>query len=80
MSFWCYYCQFKTGHKKDYQHHVITTHPTGLCYPGQADIELYGLKYQGKEWEQPVDNREAIFRYVERKEKPKKLEESDETT
>ena len=47
----CYYCTFKTNIQKDYQKHVIFTHPEKPCYPSKADLEKLGLKAQGQSWE-----------------------------
>jgi hypothetical protein len=80
MTFSCYYCYFQTADKQEYQEHGVTEHRGKPRYPGQADIEYYGLKPQGQWWERPVDNREAIFRYTERKPEVKKKEEDTSTT
>jgi proteasome lid subunit RPN8/RPN11 len=48
----CYYCtSFKTDIKKDYEKHVVFTHPERPCYPSRADLKKLGLKSQEKNWE-----------------------------
>jgi proteasome lid subunit RPN8/RPN11 len=48
----CYYCtSFKTDIQKDYERHVVFTHPERPCYPSKADLEKLGLEAQGKIWE-----------------------------
>jgi hypothetical protein len=49
----CYYCdkEFNGFGKKDYEKHVLNTHPRKMCYPGLADIKKYGLERQGQNWE-----------------------------
>jgi Bifunctional DNA primase/polymerase, N-terminal len=48
----CYYCtSFKTAIQKDYERHVVFTHPEKPCYPSKADLEKLGLKAQAKDWE-----------------------------
>jgi hypothetical protein len=52
LSYNCYYCDYCTDDKHDYQHHTINKH--GLrhpCYPSGADIDKLKLKPQDKEWE-----------------------------
>jgi len=50
---YCYYCEecFDGIGKQGYEKHVLNKHPEKPCYPGLADIEHYGLKRQGKDWE-----------------------------
>ncbi|MFL6392454.1 MAG: hypothetical protein ACJ71E_10470, partial [Nitrososphaeraceae archaeon] len=48
----CYYCtSFKTDIQKDYEKHVVFTHPEKPCYPSKADIEKLELEAQAKNWE-----------------------------
>jgi hypothetical protein len=48
----CYYCDFNTDNKDDYERHVINKHGSGHpCYPSKPDIEKLGLKPQGQKWE-----------------------------
>ena len=48
----CYYCdKLETDTEKDYQRHGILKHPGKPCYPSKADLELFGIQGQGKEWE-----------------------------
>jgi len=49
----CYYCneQFNGTGKEGYENHVLKKHPKRPCYPGQADINFYGLSPQGMDWE-----------------------------
>jgi hypothetical protein len=48
----CYYCtSFKTDIQKNYEKHVVFTHPEKPCYPSKADLEKIRLKPQGKNWE-----------------------------
>ena len=48
----CYYCtNFKTDIQKDYEKHVIFTHPEKPCYPSKADLEKLGLTAQERSWE-----------------------------
>jgi MoxR-like ATPase len=53
----CYVCiknhrtRFETNSKSEYQSHYVQKHRKFPAYPGKADLELYGLKPQGKHWE-----------------------------
>ena len=49
----CYYCdELKTTYeKRDYEYHIIMKHAGKPCYPSKADLEKFGLKPQGKDWE-----------------------------
>ena len=50
--YYCYYCtSFKTNIQKNYEKHVVFTHPEKPCYPSKADLEKIRLKPQGKNWE-----------------------------
>jgi hypothetical protein len=50
--FKCYHCaDFQTNNKDYYEHHIIIHHFRLPAYPTKADLEQYGLKPQGKEWE-----------------------------
>ena len=43
----CYYCtSFKTDIQKDYEKHVIFSHPEKPCYPSKADLEKLGVKHR----------------------------------
>ena len=46
----CYYCDYKTNDMGKYENHVVIIHGRP-SYPNKAEIEKYGLKSQGKEWE-----------------------------
>jgi hypothetical protein len=53
-SFKCYYpgCEFQTDSEREYQKHGASKHlENPLLYPSRYEIEKYGLKKQGKEWE-----------------------------
>jgi hypothetical protein len=53
----CYECirrkkkRFRTNDQSEYQRHWTESRHKGTCYPGKADLELYGLSPQDKEWE-----------------------------
>ena len=47
----CYYCDYRTNNKDDYEQHVIIKHPGRPAYLNKAEIEKRGLKPQGKSWE-----------------------------
>jgi len=47
----CYYCTGGFDFESDYVKHVTSKHPKKPCYPGKADIKLYRLTPQGKDWE-----------------------------
>jgi hypothetical protein len=55
--FTCYYCEkvgniFSTNSESEYKKHGGNKHTKNpLLYPSKAEIEHYGLKPQGKEWE-----------------------------
>jgi hypothetical protein len=53
FDFRCYNpkCDFATDNKADYERHGVTKHFSKSCYPGKADLWLYGWKAQGKKWE-----------------------------
>jgi hypothetical protein len=46
----CYYCDYRTNNKDDYEHHVVLIHDKP-AYPNKVEIEKMGLKLQGKDWE-----------------------------
>jgi hypothetical protein len=47
-----YYCNiFKTNSEYDYDSHVVLKHPRRPAYPNKAEVEMMGLKPQGKPWE-----------------------------
>jgi hypothetical protein len=53
-SYNCYHngCSFSTDIELEYQSHGVLNHSSNpLLYPSKAEIEQYGLKPQGKEWE-----------------------------
>lgn len=53
-QFKCYHldCDFQTNSEREYQKHGTTRHPKNpLLYPSRFEIDKYGLKPQGKEWE-----------------------------
>jgi hypothetical protein len=49
----CYYCDFHTNIKIDYEKHIVIKHPGRLGFPDMACIIKEGLKAQGKPWELP---------------------------
>jgi hypothetical protein len=54
QTFKCYYpgCEFQTDSEREYQKHGALKHQENpLLYPSRYEIEKYGLKPQGKEWE-----------------------------
>jgi len=59
-------CGFETNNKQRYEDHCSIEHPGRPCYPGLADLELYGWKAQGKDWEKPVDKSEDTQNYVDK--------------
>jgi hypothetical protein len=44
-------CDFATNYKAEYERHGVTKHTGKPCYPGKADLWLYGWKPQGRKWE-----------------------------
>ena len=57
-------CDFQTYDQKEYEEHGVSKHPGQPCYPGKADLDLYGWASQGKEWEKPVNRKEDVERYL----------------
>lgn len=52
FSFKCYHCEkFQTPNEKQYEHHVLLSHPSKPAYPSNVDLERHGLNRQGKSWE-----------------------------
>ena len=51
LYFECYYCQFKTDIKPDYERHVIEAHPKKQCCPGKVELDRLGIGEKGKSWE-----------------------------
>jgi uncharacterized C2H2 Zn-finger protein len=49
--FECYYCQFMTDIKLDYERHVVQAHPKKQCYPGKVELDRLGIAGKGKSWE-----------------------------
>ena len=50
--FKCYYCEdFNTNNRDYYESHVMLEHFGRPAFPTETEIEKYGLKAQGKEWE-----------------------------
>ena len=49
-EFTCYYCDYGTYVKEDYERHVANIHHLP-AYPNKAEIEKRGLKPQDKGWE-----------------------------
>jgi hypothetical protein len=48
----CYYCNtYQTDLEKNYERHVILTHPKRPAYPSKVDLERLGIHGQGKRWE-----------------------------
>ena len=48
----CYHCDnFQTNNRDFYEHHGSREHFTKPIFPTKTEIEKYGLKPQGKEWE-----------------------------
>ena len=48
----CYYCNtYQTHLEKNYERHVILTHPKRPAYPSKVDLERLGIQGQGKRWE-----------------------------
>jgi hypothetical protein len=37
----CYYCDFRTNNKDDYEQHVIIKHPGRLAYPNNPDRKAW---------------------------------------
>jgi len=60
---------FKTNSKKKYQRHWLEHGVRRPCYPGLADLELYGWTAQGKEWESPVNKKADFDRFLYSKDK-----------
>jgi hypothetical protein len=50
-GFSCYYCDFNTNSKDDYEKHIVVYHPKKPGYPNLEDLKKSGLKPQGKSWE-----------------------------
>ena len=60
FAFDCYECirqkrggdrSCRTNDRTEYVNHVLKTHNGKPCYPGLADLEKYGWKSQGRDWE-----------------------------
>ena len=54
--FTCYYCEkegnkFETKIETEYLKHGVKRHYQKPIFPNTTDIEVYGLKPQGREWE-----------------------------
>ena len=48
----CYYCNsYQTDLEKNYERHVILTHPKRPAYPSKVDLDRLGIHGQGKKWE-----------------------------
>ncbi|MDN5847469.1 MAG: hypothetical protein L0H53_14485, partial [Candidatus Nitrosocosmicus sp.] len=47
----CYYCEFKTEIRIDYERHIVLKHSGRPAYPDMASITKEGLIPQGKSWE-----------------------------
>jgi proteasome lid subunit RPN8/RPN11 len=48
----CYYCNsYQTDLEKNYERHVILSHPKRPAYPSKVDLERLGIHGQGKGWE-----------------------------
>jgi hypothetical protein len=47
----CYYCEYSSKSKEDYEKHVTRRHPRKLCYPNKASLEQLGIEKKGKSWE-----------------------------
>jgi hypothetical protein len=48
----CYHCSdLQTDNAQDYERHVIMNHYGKPAYPSKIEIEQYGIKAQGKDWE-----------------------------
>jgi len=46
--FTCYYCDYHSNVKDDYERHVVFKHPGKLAYPGKAYLERIGVEPKGK--------------------------------
>jgi hypothetical protein len=46
----CYYCDYETKDMGEYEKHVVIAHHRS-AYPNKAEIEKWGLKPQGMNWE-----------------------------
>jgi hypothetical protein len=44
----CYYCDYHSNVKDDYERHVVLKHPGKLAYPGKAYLERLGIEPKGK--------------------------------
>ena len=50
--FQCYHCEYyHTDIEADYLTHGATKHPSKPMFPSKTDLEVHGLKPQGKSWE-----------------------------
>jgi hypothetical protein len=50
--FQCYHCEYyHTDIEADYLTHGATNHPSKPMFPSKTDLEVHGLKPQGKSWE-----------------------------
>ena len=48
----CYYCNsYQTDLERNYERHVILTHPKRPAYPSKVDLERLGIQGQEKRWE-----------------------------
>ena len=50
-KFDCYYCNFQTNNKDDYERHIVLHHPRKLSYPSKADLEKMSIEGKDKPWE-----------------------------
>jgi hypothetical protein len=46
----CYYCDYETKDMGEYEKHVVIAHHRS-AYPNKAEIQKWGLKPQGMNWE-----------------------------
>jgi hypothetical protein len=44
LDFECYYCEFKTDMKSNYERHVVQAHPKGQCYPSKMELARLGIE------------------------------------
>ncbi len=47
----CYYCDYETNNKNEYESHIVLKHLGKLSYPGKKYLEKLGLQLKGKNWE-----------------------------
>lgn len=64
----CYYCDFGTVFKPEYEQHVIQEHPGKPAYPSVIELKAMNIEPKGKSWENPKVE-PVISNFIERETK-----------